>query len=222
MNRQLSLKYEDAKPLINEADVLLFRGSGWVSYFISIGSESPYTHVGIASWINGDSNILECVEFKEGSPIDALFGLNSCGGRAVNLNREVVKNPGRIDVFRPVKFCSEWIFEEETQTTTLNRREINPRAITSTMRKMTGLPYGWKRIWWLAKHKMLGFRLFTNVEDLQCDTIGDMIYPVCSTAIAYSFNANGYDLIHNKSDQWAEPADIARSARLSYLFTLDP
>lgn len=227
MKRQLNLPYNKAKPLINEADVLLFRGTGWGSYFISRAGKSPYTHVGMASWHNGDENtlegLLECVEFREGSPIAGLFNANAAGGgRSVNLEREVNKYPGQIDVYRPVKFCSEWHFNSETHEAVLERRQIDPKAITKTMRKMTGLPYGWKRIWWIAKHNLLGFRLFTDVKSLENDELGEVVYPVCSTAIAYSFNKNGYDLIHNKADQWAEPADIARSARLSYLFTLDP
>ncbi len=214
-DQQINLPFEEAKPLIDEADVLLYRGQGWMSYFIRKSGLSPYTHVSVASWINGRANtskgILECVEFREGS-----------GGRAVNLGQEVIKYPGQIDVYRITPHCTEWEFKRTEGKFKLHKDKFNPKAITDTMRMMTGLPYGWKRIWWLAKHKMIGFRLFTDVESLRCDEVGDVVYPVCSTTISYSFNKYGSDLIKNMSDEWTEPADIARSARLSYLFTLDP
>ena len=223
---KIYVSYIDAKPFINEADVLLFRGSSWASYFISRASKSSYTHVGLASWVYEDNTaegILECVEFKEGGPVASLFNKNAGGGgRAVNLWRQVEENPGKIDVYRPVTFCSEWKLNVETLEPTLERREINSRTVTKTMRKMTGLPYGWQRIWWIAKHNLAFFRLFMDTESLQLDTVSEIVYPVCSTAVSYSFNSNGYDLTKNKSDDWTEPGDIAQSPRLSYLFTLDP
>ena len=88
------------------------------------------------------------------------------------------------------------------------------------MRKLTALPYGWRRIWWMAKHKMAGLRFFYKPDDLMIDTVKDVVYPVCSTAVSYSFNKNGYDLITNRSDEWTEPGQISMSPRLSYLFTL--
>ncbi len=226
MNR-IMLTYQKAKPLINEADVLLFRGKGWVSFFIQKAAESPYSHVGVASWVNGRHNtkdgILDCVEFREGK-----------GGRAVNLEIQVNNLPGQIDVYRPIPSVTQWKFcpnpnfivkqqaEVGQEPFILLRNNLDAKQVTDTMRRMTGLPYGWKRIWWLAKHKMVGFRLFTDVNSLMCDTLEDVVYPVCSTTVAYAFNKAGFDLIHNKCDQWTEPGDIARSARLSYLFTLDP
>lgn len=212
-NKYHVLPYLIAKPLIEEGDVLLFRGTGYASYFLSKAGKSPYTHVGIASWAYGDKTvgILECVEFREWK-----------GGRSINLQNAINDHPGRIDVYRPVTYSSEWIFDSAKNESTLIRKEVNLRGVTNTMRLMTGLPYGWKRIWWLSKHHMVGFRLGIDVEKLRCDILDDIVYPVCSTAIAYSFNSNGYDLIMNRADQWTEPADIAMSPRLSYLFTLDP
>jgi len=211
MNKIL-LPYDTAKSLIEEGDVLLFRGRGIVSYFIGRASESKYTHVGVASWHNGDGGLLECVEFREGK-----------GGRTVNLERVVNDLPDdTIDVYRPIPYWSRWHFNAVRNEAYTVRSEFNGKAVTNAMRKLTGLPYGWKRIWWIAKHKLMGFRLFYNVDDLMVDSLGEVIYPVCSTAIAYAFNKNGFDLINNRSDEWTEPADIAQSARLGYLFTLTP
>jgi hypothetical protein len=58
------------------------------------------------------------------------------------------------------------------------------------------------------------------MEDLTSDEIKDIVYPVCSTAVAYSFNKNSFDLIKNRNDSWTKPGDIAESTLLHYLFTM--
>lgn len=227
MKRQY-VKYSDIKPYINEADILLFRGQGWVSSLIGAAGETEYTHVGLASWINGDSNtldgILECVEFREGSPFAGKNGRG--GGRSVNLEVTVKSYPGLIDVYRPIPSYIDIFFNLENKKEIVSRVDFNGKAITRTMRKMTGLPYGWRRILWIAKHKI--FRIAPKlvgrdyIKNLMADDLNDVIYPVCSTTVAYAFNKNRSDLIKNRADEWTEPGDIAQSARLNYLFTLIP
>ena len=90
------------------------------------------------------------------------------------------------------------------------------------MRKMTGLPYGWKRIWWIAQYKLPVLRFFYKIEHLVDDTSTELIYPVCSTAVAYSFSKEGFDLVHNRADKATEPSDLSRSPLLQYLFTISP
>ena len=215
MNNKLNLiykPYDEVENLIEEGDILLFRGQGWISKLLKISAESVHSHVAIASWHNGSSEfppILECVEFKEGK-----------GGRAVNLKRQVEYNDCLIDVFRPIPFMTTLKYDSDNSVVNVVREEFNGKLVTNTMRQLSGLPYGYKRIWWIAKHKMVGFRLFYSKEDLVNDEIQDIIYPVCSTAIAHSFSKHGYDLIKNKSDEYTEPGHIALSPRLGYLFTL--
>lgn len=206
------LDYSVAKPLIQEADLLLFRGTSLVSWFIGKATESRYSHVGMASWVNGNTDpgaVLECIEFREGG-----------GGRAMNLERVVRRYPETIDVYRPIPVWASWEFDPVTHETKLVEKEFDGKAVTRTMRKLTGLPYGWRRMWWIAKHKMVGLRFLYNQDDLMIDDVEDVVYPVCSTAAAYAYNKNGYDLMHNRSDQWTQPSDIAMSTRLAGLFTL--
>lgn len=211
--KKVVLSWKEAKPLINEGDVLLFRGQSWISKMISSQTQTAYSHVGIASWVNGDSNtddgLLECVEFREGY-----------GGRAISLHRAVLDNPGIIDVYRPVPYFSELKFNTETKQTDLIRREFNGKAVTRIMRKMTGLPYGWRRIFWMIKHKLVFIRLL-NKEHLADDTLKEIIYPVCSTSASYAFSYNDFDLLKNKSNEAMEPGHVAHSPRINYLFTLD-
>lgn len=208
----LILPYKDIKAKINEGDVLLFRGRGWISTIIGSQTDTTYSHVAIASWSNGDANtddgILECVEFREGY-----------GGRAVSLENEVTRLPNQIDVYRPIPLFGKLIFNPETKETEFVEKDFNGKAVTRTLRKMTGLPYGWKRILWMTKNKLVFFRLFDKSK-LMDDRLNDIVYPVCSTAVSYSFNKWGFDLINNKSDEWSEPGHIALSPRISYLFTL--
>jgi len=225
MNQRIQLDYNTGSSYIEEGDVLLFRGTGLLSWFIKKAGEGDYAHCGVASWTGrtNEHRILECIEFREGSPLGGLFSSNALGGgRAVSLKNEVEKYPKLIDVYRPVNYFSEYKFDPATGHSEIVRIPFDGYAVARTMRKMTGLPYGWKRILWIAKHKLAGLRLIFRAEDLTDDTLKEVIYPICSTALAYSFSCHKYDLVKNKSDAWTEPSDIARSGRLSYLFTLKP
>ena len=214
MQQPLLIPYPQAKLLIEEGDVLLFQGTSLVSRLIRRAGEGMYSHVGVASWHNGASKkdaLLECVEFSERH-----------GGRSVNLATYLREDVRRIDVFRPIPHFSRWDFDPVTHETSLVRVPFDGKAVTNTMRKMTGLPYGWKRIYWIAKRKLPFLRLFYDINSTVRDTAGreDIIYPVCSSSLAHSFSKNGFDLVYHRSDEWTEPNDIARSTRLNYLFTI--
>ena len=204
MNKIL-LPYESAKQFIEEGDVLLFKGQGLFSkIFMRAASESTYTHVGVASLHNG---IIECVEFKE-----------KFGGRTTNLENQFDEYE-EIDVYRATPFFSKYGFCSE-HGIDLQRIPFDGKLVTSCMRKMTGLPYGWMRIWEIAKIKLPFIRFFYSKEKLMEDELKEIILPVCSTALAHCFNQHGFDITPCKSDEFSQPADFARSGRLSYLFTM--
>lgn len=219
-------RYVDIKPHINEGDVLLFRGQGLISKLIGSSSESLYSHVGIASWINGNANtshgILECVEFREGSLIAGMLGLSGAGsGRSVNLYQEVKKHSGRIDVYRPNPVFYNCEFNSVNRQFVVTKKKFDGKKVTTTMRQLTGRDYDWNRIWWMFKHKLLIWKIFGNFEDINDDSYDeDVVYPVCSTSISYAFHKNGFDLVKNKSYNATEPGHIAMSSELNYLGTL--
>lgn len=208
MNEKTTVLFSNARELLREGDVLLFRGRGIVSSLIRRAGEGCYTHVGVASQVwYGDDAIWECVEFREWK-----------GGRSVNLQRYVDTNSGTIDVFRPASSRKYSVFtNNEVKEYELGYNGI---AVTQTMRRMTGLPYGWKRIAWIAQHKLPLLRLFYPLSSLVSDNISEPVYPVCSTAVSYAFSKIRFDLTHHRSDQYMEPSDVARSALLHYVFTL--
>lgn len=217
---QILIPFQEAISLLKEGDVLLFRGRGFISKIIGAASETPYSHVAIASFLNGVDSIWMCVEFREGSPIAGLFNKNAAGGgRLISLENVVKEYPSQIDVYRPIREFDKIVFNPTTHSTVSIRNQFNGKKVTNVMKKLTGLPYGWRRIWWMIKRKLILFRWFSK-QDLIIDDVKDIVYPVCSTAVAYAFNINGYDLIKNRSDEATEPGDIAKSARLNYLFTL--
>lgn len=201
-----TLTYKVAKPLIQEGDVLLFKGQSFSSFFIARASVGNYTHVGIASLVD---DIVECVEFREWK-----------GGRSINLEYYAKNFPDTIDVYRPVPFFSKLVFDPVSLQTNLIRVPFQGRKVTNELRKMTGLPYGWKRIFWIGLFKLPFFRYFIPLSIVGDDSAREIVYPVCSTALSYCFNKFDYDLISNRSDEWTEPSDISKSTRLNYLFTI--
>ena len=202
------LSYTQAEKLLEEGDVLLFEGKSIFSFFITRVGEGKHSHVAIASIHNNNGNSLwECIEFKEWK-----------GGRTINLERYVKNN--RIDVYRPNPKDINLLYNKDLGIIEESSVEFDGKKVTNTMRKMTGLPYGWKRILWIAQHKIPFLRLFYSVDSIVDDSTRELVYPVCSTAVAYSYSKAEFDLVPNRNDKWTEPSDIARSALLNYMFTI--
>ncbi len=208
------IKYEEAIDYINDGDILLFRGTGIISSIIQAIGEGYYSHVGMASWTydkEGNKQSLDCIEFREW-----------IGSRAINLDNYVNDNPGLIDVFRPVpeytimKYCCKQRIPVETKI------KYDGKKLADEFRLLTGLPYGWGRIFWLAQFHLLGFRLFNWKAGLEDVDSKKEFYPVCSTIVAYLFAKHYTRFLHFRSSDRTEPSDIARSPILNYMFTLVP
>ena len=189
------IPYSEATPLIQEADILLFRGNGFISWLIKRYGSGVHSHVGIAHW---DSGNLQCVEFREFK-----------GGRSVSLKTQVDNNPFGIDVFRAAEAIDygnvSYLMDDSIRS-----------EITSTMLKLTGLPYGWRNIWKLVKHYLPLCRLAPqNIKDNNATKIF-----VCSTASAYAYRTAYVDPVPYLADASVTPADLARSALFQYKFTI--
>ena len=186
--------YSKAKLLIREADILLFRGRGISSFFIKKASRGRHSHAAVASWKYGR---------KEHGIFEPLL-----------LATQVQKYSGTIDVFRPSRRIQ--IFDDEHLDGYWV--DLNPLEITNCMRKMTGLPYGWSRMFKLAGVHFLGFRL-ANTINVDDEWVANT-YPVCSTAVSRSIRKGYSDPVHWLADSHTEPPDLARSSMLNYIFTL--
>ncbi len=51
--------YDEARGRIENGDVLLFQGTGWLSRLIRWGSKSPYSHAGLALWWNNRLMVIQ-------------------------------------------------------------------------------------------------------------------------------------------------------------------
>jgi len=208
--------YHEAKQYIKEADILLFRGEGLISWLIKRYGSGVHSHAGMAHW---DGNNLECVEFREFK-----------GARSVSLKSQVETHPNNIDIFRPAysinhNTFSGWPLNEEqrsikvTYETGKRVNNLTPdkaREITDVMVELTGLPYGWKNFWKLGKHYLPFCRLAEqNVKD---DDPTDVF--VCSTAVAYAYRKAYVDPVPYLADSAVTPADLARSSLFQYQFTI--
>ena len=192
--------------LLQEGDVLLYRGTGFISKCIQKLTKGQYSHVAIASQTLGGT--WESVQFREFK-----------GGLSISLENDIVYNKSVIDVYRPVPFFSSMVFNEELKKVEQSRIKFEGEKVTACMRSMTGLAYSYGRIYFLWRYYTRFWYDWapTVTDDRPLD---ELIFPVCSTAIAHCFNKNGYDLMKNKSDEYMVPQNIAESARLNYLFTL--
>ena len=199
------IKYDQAKELIKEGDILLFRGSGAIGFLIKRYTGGVHSHVALA---HKDGDVLECVEFRE-----------FMGGRSVSLKSQVDSSPLNIDVFRPVKSISyeEMDAEGNTKLIEKNYTEETASAMTEDIIRWTGQPYGWSNIWKMFLRFIPGARLFQqNIND---DEVAKA--KVCSTAVTVALRRNFMDPVPYLADDRVSPADLARSPILQYLFTID-
>jgi hypothetical protein len=187
--------YHEAKQSIKEADVLLYRGKGLVSWLIKRYGGGMHSHAAMAHW---DGEHLECLEFREFK-----------GGRSVSLKSQVATHPDNIDVFRVANLIE---YGDERHELT----EDIAGNIVDIMIKNTGLPYGWKNFWKLGKHYVPFLRLAK--QNMKDDDPADVF--VCSTAVAYAFRKAYIDPVPYLADAAVMPADLARSALFKYQFTI--
>ncbi len=81
-NKSLLMRFDEAKPLVRDGDLLLFRRHG----LIAMAGRGYHSHAAKAAWWDDE---LFCLEVRE-----------LCGGRAVTLRSQVQQYPRRIDLFR--------------------------------------------------------------------------------------------------------------------------
>lgn len=178
-----------------EGDVLLFRGTGWLSWLIGRAGESPYTHAAMVSWRSDGHGDWQpyCLETREW-----------IGGRAVTLRSQVDRYPGQIDVYR-VKTMARPV-------------SGSLRPATAYMWEATGRDYGWWEVFYAAL-RHLPFWRWTIEPDVNDDTPRDSL-PFCSQLVDRALREVGIDLCPNQSDRITEPGDLSRSALLEYRYTL--
>jgi hypothetical protein len=202
------VNYNHIKQFIQEGDILLIRPKNIWGYFIAKAGYGLYSHTAMASWHNGT---LECIEFKE-----------FIGGRTISMDRAVSQYGDRIDFFRVLpqitelnfKYSNNILYEQKIS------KKLDAYKVTQYMRNLTGLPYGWLRVAIFLRRKVPFLRWLFSVSIDDKVSSQYYVYPVCSTAIALSYNKMYTDLVPFKSDFEVEPSDLSRSKMLYYMFTI--
>ena len=210
------MEYNECKNIIQDADVLLFRGGKFpgIGWFIAKYSQSPYSHVGLAYWENNELYVLEFREFK--------------GARKYKLQEYVDEYPGRIDVFRAclrieipklvtgtdvnqklIPYCSHAIYNFTKST--------QKRIVTDALNLINNhIEYGYRLIWRIAKTYCPLLRLFQKVPCKDCN--GNLY--VCSTLVTKTYRKHFLDPVPFLADEYTKPGDLARSSIFRKLFTI--
>lgn len=199
--------FEEAKSLIKEGDILLFKGSGLIGFLIKRYTDGDHSHVAMAHL---DGETWECVEFRE-----------FIGGRSVSLKSQVDANPTQIDVFRPLNKISYQEVDKESGKVVFINKSYDEETAKRTVQeiiKWTGQSYGWKNIWGMLVRFLPLVKLFSkqNTDD---DDLAKA--KVCSTAVTVALRKNYIDPVPYLADDRVSPADLARSPLLQYLFTIE-
>ena len=182
------VSYPLARSKIRDGDLLLFRPRrGLFGRLIAKAGRSDYSHAGMAAWWQ---RRLMCLETVQGR-----------GGRAVLLSNLVREYPGRIDVY----------------SAEANGQPFDRRAAVEAMIEITGRPYGWPSLVWVALVHLAVVRLFVrpNTDDAANGSL-----PFCSQAVSRACRAGGVDPVPRLADRATEPGDLARSRFFSFLCTL--
>ena len=209
----MNISYENAKKLIKEADILLFRARPFpnIGWWIGKYTKSIYSHTALAHWEN---DTLYAVEFKEFK-----------GGRIHPMDLYVTQKDGKnIDVFRTVDtvICpyietinnENWVAYKELNFTNDKAIEITSTA-KDTVKKIG--KYSYWTIWQMFKTYVPIIRLRTKIAK---NGEPDPKNFVCSTLVTYTYRKHFIDPVPFLSDEYTTPGDLARSAIFSYIFSI--
>lgn len=212
----MKLPLDRCKNLIQNADILLFRAPNtiWsIGWWIAKLGGTPYSHVGLACHCHHE---LVCIEFRE-----------FIGSRKLPLKYQFEERPNlEIDVFRVSPQIVSFIYSEKTTwgqvfkpEINISKKEFNPKIaqqICGRAERFIGRPYAWKLIYQIGKTFVPGLRLciLKDIVDINREIF------VCSTLVTHSYRMEYVDLCPFIADEFTQPADIAKSSALSYLFTI--
>lgn len=198
-----AIKWRDAKYLINEGDILLFRAKRYpsIGWIISGITGGIHGHVGVASTQKEEPTIIEMREFHGGKESPIRENLTSAG----------------IDVYR---FSPAIVVWENDQWVSKQFTHATSHCMTETARTIIGKRYGWWNIFRIYMSYTPFLRMMFRRKTGRDDSISKAF--VCSTVANYSARMCYTDPCPNIPDNRVTPADLAGSAILHYLFTIVP
>lgn len=188
-----------AEASIDDGDLLLFRRWGLISKY----GRGIYSHAAMAAWWPGATVEIYAGERTLESTLMCLEVREWYGGRAVTLASQVKKNPGRIDVYKPL--------------VSYKKRCL---AVHAMLQKL-GKPYSYADVVRaaLAHVPMARMLLPADRRDTNGGESGRPEH--CSGAIANAWRIGPHlDAVPNLADRATEPSDLARSLLFLYKCTL--
>jgi len=212
-NDKIYLPYDDARPYIMDADVLLYDGRSLLAKSIKAIGRNAYSHAALAGWSNGDDPT---------SKYSRLFAyeMKLAGGGGTHLSAHAEKWPGMIDVYRVSDLHTTYDWDPTSKQQTGQPSVLDRRLAVALMKDFCRPgEYGYAHLLMsaLLHAPVLRFFMSQPTDDQLEDRSRP---PVCSEALAYVLRKAFTDVVINTPDHYTEPGDLARSPLLHYMFTL--
>lgn len=213
-SEHIQIKYKKARKHILDGDVLLYGGSGSVSATaIQIGTTSPYSHVGMAGWTNGNPN----------DPYNDLMAYEMLwsGGQGHHLSSHVDTRDG-VHVYRVSDTHTQFHWNQKRKIVVGDTKVFDRKKAVHLMREFCRPgEYGKMHLFWAALTRVPLLRiLYRQPTD---DELADRSRPPhCGEAVSYVLRQSFTDMVRNTPDHYTSPGALARSPLLHYMFTLVP
>ncbi len=188
-------KLHEVSDLILVSDLLLYRGTSWMSKLIQVAGRSEYSHAAKADRLvnnrNGTLCVIETREWK--------------GAGITTIEKHARDYAGRIDVFR---------------TNPDNIPGYSRDASAAFIRRYEMACYGYWAVWKAALLYLPGVRLLVK-PNYDADSGTPDRAPFCSQLCAMADRfGGGIDPVPHLADHYTLPGDLARSRFYDYRFTL--
>ena len=193
---RIEKKLSEVASEILVSDLLLYRGTGFLSGLIRIAGRSEYSHA---------AKVDRLVSDRDGTLV--VYETREWEGAGVSLLKiQVANHPGQIDLFRT------------------NPDEVpgySRNAARAYMRQFEGARYGYHAVWRAALDFLPVFRLFGK-HNYTLEN-GNQKAPFCSQLCSMAdHKGGGIDPIPNLANRITLPGDLAHSRFYRYMFTLVP
>lgn len=189
------MRYSDARPMFERADLLLCKGTNFWSSGIRIASLSPYSHAGMLAFRNDVPVVLDVLQWR--------------GGSSRPLEHEVIANPGVWDFYKA--------------NAKLRWPEFDRYKAHNRMWEFDACGYGWWELSKASLIYLPVVRLFQKVESLRIDDEKSLTTPPhCAMAYSIACEGGGVDPVANLKHSMTTPGHLSMSVFFEKICTLWP
>lgn len=202
---QISRSFDTASHLLQDGDLILFRRPPFpkLGWWVGKYTFSPYSHVGVLNWWEGEWH---CCEFRE-----------FVGSRNLPLKSYLEEKNYTVDLYRASPVCYIPIVEDEgVREKAIHLYKWRLQCIVESARSLVGRGYGWRNI----IKMMTAFTPFIRLWSNRYHNGTEPEVFVCSTLATYVYRKCYSDPNPFLSDDHVSPADLARSSLFRYICTI--